>query len=73
MRKLINGSLWEFIGQDVGNSIDKTYNDENWECVNIHHTWNAVDYVYPRMADFTFYAGIYRHVNFVLLTKFTLI
>ncbi|MCM8710051.1 glycoside hydrolase family 2 protein [Clostridium sp. SYSU_GA19001] len=44
MRKLINiNNSWKFIKQDEVKAIEKNYNDENWEVVNIPHTWNAID------------------------------
>jgi beta-galactosidase len=44
MRKIIHlNETWKFIQNDEANSIDPTYNDENWERVNVPHTWNAID------------------------------
>jgi beta-galactosidase len=44
MRKIINlNETWKFIRNDEANAIDPTYNDENWESVNVPHTWNAID------------------------------
>ena len=54
MRKIINiNNGWKFIKQDEVKAIDKAYNDENWEDVNIPHTWNAVD----GANGFDFYKG----------------
>ena len=44
MRKIINlNETWKFIRNDEANAIDPTYNDGNWESVNVPHTWNAID------------------------------
>ncbi len=44
MRKIINmNSDWKFIKENVAEAMDKTYNDESWEVVNVPHTWNAID------------------------------
>jgi len=54
MRKVINiNNDWKFIKQDELKAIDKAYNDENWEGVNVPHTWNAVD----GANGFDFYKG----------------
>lgn len=54
MRKVINiNSDWKFIKQDELEAMDKVYNDANWECVNIPHTWNAID----GANGFDFYKG----------------
>ncbi len=54
MRKVINiNSGWKFIKQDELKAMDKVYNDANWECVNIPHTWNAID----GANGFDFYKG----------------
>ena len=54
MRKLLNiNSAWKFIRQDEPNAMEKTYNDENWEAVNVPHTWNAID----GANGFDFYKG----------------
>ena len=33
--------------------MDQAYNDENWEVVNVPHTWNAID----GANGFDFYKG----------------
>ena len=44
MRKIINiNNSWKFIRQDEEQTINKSYNDEKWETVNLPHTWNAID------------------------------
>ncbi|PGV49302.1 glycoside hydrolase family 2 TIM barrel-domain containing protein [Bacillus sp. AFS037270] len=44
MRKTINlNSSWKFIRQDEIQAMNKSYNDESWEEVNVPHTWNAID------------------------------
>ena len=54
MRQLINmNSVWKFIRQDEGNAMDPAYHDENWEVVNVPHTWNAID----GANGFDFYKG----------------
>jgi beta-galactosidase len=54
MRKVINiNDNWKFIKQDEAKAIDKTYNDEAWEAVNVPHTWNAID----GANGFDFYKG----------------
>lgn len=54
MRKIINiNENWKFIRQDVSNASDQTYNDNNWEKVNVPHTWNAID----GANGFDFYKG----------------
>ena len=54
MRKVINiNNSWKFIKKDEVKSVDKSYNDESWEDVNIPHTWNAID----GANGFDFYKG----------------
>lgn len=54
MRKVINiNNEWKFIRQDEVKAMDNDYNDENWEGVNIPHTWNAID----GANGFDFYKG----------------
>ena len=54
MRKVINiNNEWKFIKQDEMNAMDKSYNDEKWEGVNLPHTWNAID----GANGFDFYKG----------------
>lgn len=54
MRKLINiNSGWKFIRKDEVKAVEKAYNDEAWESVNIPHTWNAID----GANGFDFYKG----------------
>ncbi|MBK1812289.1 beta galactosidase jelly roll domain-containing protein [Clostridium sp. YIM B02505] len=44
MRRVINiNDDWKFIKQDKEQPIDKDYNDEKWEILNLPHTWNAID------------------------------
>lgn len=44
MRKIINiNESWKFLREDKVMATDKDYNDENWEDINIPHTWNALD------------------------------
>lgn len=44
MRKTINiNKCWRFTKQDEVQAINKAYNDEGWEKVNLPHTWNAID------------------------------
>jgi len=44
MRKVINiNKSWRFIREDKVAAMEKDYNDDNWEVVNIPHTWNAFD------------------------------
>jgi beta-galactosidase len=44
MRKVINiNNEWRFIRQNEEQAIENTYDDLNWEIVNIPHTWNAMD------------------------------
>ncbi|WP_336772532.1 glycoside hydrolase family 2 protein [Paenibacillus sp. MMO-58] len=44
MRKVIPINMeWKFIRQDEANACNKVYLDENWEAVNLPHTWNAID------------------------------
>ena len=54
MRKIINiNNSWKFIKEDEAKAIDKNYNDENWEDINVPHTWNAFD----GANGFDFYKG----------------
>lgn len=54
MRKVINiNNEWKFIKQDETNAMDKNFNDENWEDVNLPHTWNSID----GANGFDFYKG----------------
>ncbi len=44
MRKVVNiNSAWKFIRQDEPQAMEPAYNDQNWEVVNVPHTWNAID------------------------------
>lgn len=44
MAKTINiNSEWKFIQQNEEGVMDKSFNDESWEIINIPHTWNAID------------------------------
>ena len=54
MRKIVNlNTAWKFIKQDVVNAMDTVFNDQNWEDVNVPHTWNAID----GANGFDFYKG----------------
>jgi len=54
MRKVINiNNGWRFIKQDEVKAMDKAFNDEKWEGVNVPHTWNAID----GANGFDFYKG----------------
>lgn len=54
MRKVINiNNGWKFIKQDEVKAMDKAFNDEKWEGVNVPHTWNAID----GANGFDFYKG----------------
>ena len=54
MRKVINmNSAWKFIRQDEPKAMEPAYNDQNWEVVNVPHTWNAID----GANGFDFYKG----------------
>jgi beta-galactosidase len=54
MRKTINiNQTWKFIRHDEINAMEQAYNDENWEVVNVPHTWNAID----GANGFDFYKG----------------
>ena len=54
MRKVINiNDNWKFIKQNEENAMERVYNDENWEAVNVPHTWNAID----GANGFDFYKG----------------
>jgi beta-galactosidase len=64
MRKVINlNEAWKFIRHDDANAINPSYNDENWENVNVPHTWNAID----GANGFDFYKGAcwYRKQFFI--------
>lgn len=64
MRKVINiNDKWKFLKQDEVQSINKDYDDEGWEFVNLPHTWNAID----GANGYDFYKGAcwYRKVFFV--------
>lgn len=44
MRKVLNiNADWKFIRQDEENAMAQTFNTENWQDVNVPHTWNAID------------------------------
>ncbi|MEH7415989.1 glycoside hydrolase family 2 TIM barrel-domain containing protein [Neobacillus drentensis] len=44
MRKVLNiNSNWKFIRQDEENAHALNYNTENWQEVQVPHTWNAID------------------------------
>jgi beta-galactosidase len=44
VRKIINiNNDWKFFQQDEEQAINKSYNDNHWEEVNVPHTWNAID------------------------------
>ena len=34
---------WRFIQKDILNAKNEEYDDNNWEEINIPHTWNAFD------------------------------
>jgi beta-galactosidase len=54
MRKVINiNKGWKFIKQDEPEALNRAYNDEAWEAVDVPHTWNAVD----GANGFDFYKG----------------
>ena len=54
MRKIINiNNSWKFIREDEVKAMNKVYNDENWEVINVPHTWNAFD----GANGFDFYKG----------------
>lgn len=54
MRRVINiNNDWKFIKQDELKAMDKVFNDEKWESVNVPHTWNAID----GANGFEFYKG----------------
>lgn len=54
MRNVINiNNGWKFIKQDEIKAIEKSYNDESWEKINLPHTWNAID----GANGFDFYKG----------------
>lgn len=44
MRKVLNMNLgWKFIQHDEEQALARVHQDDNWESVNIPHTWNAID------------------------------
>jgi len=44
MRKVLNiNSDWKFIRQDEENASAVNFNTENWQEVQVPHTWNAID------------------------------
>jgi beta-galactosidase len=44
MRKVINiNNKWKFTRQDEVQAMNKSFNDEIWEEINLPHTWNAID------------------------------
>ncbi|WP_227937737.1 glycoside hydrolase family 2 protein [Alkalihalobacillus deserti] len=44
MRKIISfNDQWKFSKKNEEKAMTKAYNDENWEVVNVPHTWNAID------------------------------
>ena len=47
--------------------IDEFLNDENILKVKVDNAEN--DYIYPQWADFTFFGGIYRNVNVIIVNK----
>ena len=54
MRKVVNiNSDWKFVKQDEVKAMDKDFNDEKWQGVNVPHTWNAID----GANGFDFYKG----------------
>ncbi|SKA82523.1 beta-galactosidase [Clostridium sp. USBA 49] len=54
MRKIINiNNSWKFKRNDEEKAMEKNYNDETWEIVNVPHTWNAID----GANGFNFYKG----------------
>jgi beta-galactosidase len=54
MRKTINvNQAWKFIRHDEVNAMECSFNDDNWETVNVPHTWNAID----GANGFDFYKG----------------
>jgi beta-galactosidase len=54
MRKVINiNSGWKFLRQDEAQAAEKDFVDENWEIINVPHTWNAID----GANGFDFYKG----------------
>lgn len=34
---------WKFTRQNEEQAIEKSYNDQKWEIINVPHTWNAID------------------------------
>jgi beta-galactosidase len=54
LRKTINlNQEWKFIRHDETNAMEQDFNDQNWENVNVPHTWNAID----GANGFDFYKG----------------
>ncbi len=54
MRKILNlNTAWKFVKQDVVNAFNAVFNDQDWEVVNVPHTWNAID----GANGFDFYKG----------------
>lgn len=54
MRKILNlNAAWKFIKEDVVNAKEIVFDDSKWQCVNVPHTWNAVD----GANGFDFYKG----------------
>jgi beta-galactosidase len=44
VRKIINiNNDWKFCQQNEEQAMNKSYNDNLWEAVNVPHTWNAID------------------------------
>jgi beta-galactosidase len=44
VRKIISiNNDWKFLKEDEEQAINKSYNDNHWEAVNVPHTWNAID------------------------------
>jgi beta-galactosidase len=44
VRKIINiNNDWKFCQQDEEQVMNKSYNDNLWEAINVPHTWNAID------------------------------
>ena len=48
--------------------ITETLQEQNLLCVTVDNSEN--DRVYPQKADFTFYGGIYRDVNLIIVSKY---
>ncbi|WP_068676983.1 glycoside hydrolase family 2 TIM barrel-domain containing protein [Oceanobacillus sp. Castelsardo] len=44
MRKVMNlNQDWKFTKQDEEKSVSFSYQDDNWESIDVPHTWNAID------------------------------